>query len=138
MGCVEITMHINNKEPTSHNKWSIFASNRLSKSNKAKSFITLQTMQPIPMANRYSTLSNLQETSKLNVKSTALEHHKTARMFSKHHKRNNDLRRNRNPATKHHSVSSFQHPPEFNPNKVRCKVMSKRNDEIMTSEKDKD
>jgi hypothetical protein len=136
--CEEINMHINNKEPTSHNKWSIFASNHPSKSNKARSFVTLQTMQPILMANHYSTLSNLQKTSKLSVKSTTLEHHETACMFSKHHKRNNDLRRNRNPATKHHSVSSFQHPPEFNPNKVRCKFMSKRNDEIMTSEKDKD
>jgi hypothetical protein len=59
-------------------------------------------------------------------------------MFSKHHKRNNELRRNKNQAIKHYSISSFQHPPEFNPNKVRCKVMSKRNYEIMTSEKDKD
>jgi hypothetical protein len=95
-------------------------------------------MQPIPMAHHYSTFSNLQETSKLSVKSTTLEHHETAHMFSKHHKRNNELRRNRNPAIKHHSVSSFQHPPQFHPNKVRCKVTSKRNDEITTCEKNKD
>jgi len=113
-------------------------SNHLSKSNKSRSFVTLQTMQSMPTANHYSTLSNLQETSKLNVKSPTLEYHETAHKFSKYHKRNNDLRKYRNPAIKHHSVSSFQHRPEFNPYKVRCKVMSKRNDEIMTSEKDKD
>lgn len=95
-------------------------------------------MQPIPMAYHYSTLSNLQETSKLSVKAATLEHHKTAHTFSKHHKRNNEFRRNGNPTIKHYSVSSFQHPPEFEPNKVRCNVMSKGNGKIMTSEKDKD
>jgi len=70
--CEEINMHINNKKSTSHNKWSLFVSNRPSKSNKSRSFIILQTMQPMPTANNYSTLSNLQETSKLNVKSSTL------------------------------------------------------------------
>jgi len=105
--CEEITTNIKNKESTSHNKWSIFASKHLSKSNKSRNFVTLQTTQPIAMANRYFTLSNLQETFKLNVKSTTLEHHETAHMLSKHHKRNNELRRNRNPAIKHHSVFFF-------------------------------
>ena len=105
---------------------------------KSTSIVTFQTMQPIPVASHYSTLSNLQETSKYSVKSTTLEHNETAHMFSKLYKRNNELKGKRNPAIKHHSISSFQHPPEFNRNRVRCKVMSKRNDEIRTSEKDKD
>lgn len=66
------------------------------------------------MTNHYSTLSNLHEASKHSVKSTTLKHQEIAQMFS-NHKKNNELRRNRNPAIKHHSVHSFQHPPEFNP-----------------------
>ena len=64
----------------------------------------------MPTANRYSTIFNLQETSKLTVKSTTLEHHKTARRFSKHHKRNNDLRKYRNPAMKHQSAYIYKEP----------------------------
>lgn len=56
-------------------------------------------------------------------KQPSLEHNETARIFSRLYKRNNELETKKNPAIKHHSVSSFQHPLEFNPNRVRCKVM---------------
>jgi len=68
------------------------------------------------MANRYSTLSNLQKTSKLNVKSTILEHHETAHRFSKHHKNLGEKE------IQHLNIIlflQFNNPPEFNPNKVR-------------------